>query len=100
MGVVNGFFCNFYTCIRINSHNWLLYSSQCECAFPDFVEVVDVTEFSGGPSGPIFLDQLHCNGDETSLSECSYTAIHMCSHHDDVGIICHRKRRTHCVILK
>ena len=61
------------------------------CVFPDDVDVVDVTEFTGGPSGPIFLDQLYCSGEEASLSECSYTAIHMCGHHDDVGIICHRK---------
>ena len=60
--------------------------------FPDNVDVVDVTEFPGGPNGPIFLDQIYCNGEEASLSECSYTAIHMCNHHDDVGIICNRKR--------
>ena len=53
--------------------------------------MIDVTEFPGGPSGPIFLDQLECSGDEASLSECAYNEIHMCTHGDDVGIICHRK---------
>ena len=65
--------------------------------FTEFVDVIDVTEFHGGPSGPIFFDQLHCNGEEASLSECSYTPVHMCSHHDDVAIICHRKMTKNCL---
>ena len=71
---------------------YLLAKSLCTCVFSDAVDVVDVTEFLGGPSGPIFLDYLQCNGEEASLSECSSNPVPMCSHHDDVGIICHRKR--------
>ena len=57
----------------------------------DFIEVVDVTEFQGGHIGPIFLDRLECSGEEASLFECPHNEIHMCTHGDDVGIICHRK---------
>ena len=67
------------------------FSLSKSYVFPESADVVDVTEFSGGPSGPIFVDNLQCDGDETSISECSYPEIHMCSHYDDVGIICHRK---------
>ena len=52
------------------------------------------SHFGGESSGPIFLDQLHCTGDEESLSECDmYTepGMHMCGHQDDVGVICYCK---------
>ena len=60
----------------------------------DGVEVVEGSQFGGESSGPIFLDQLHCTGDEESLSECDmYTepGMHMCGHQHDVGVICQRK---------
>ena len=47
-------------------------------------------EFAFG-SGPIFLDQLDCNGDEQSLVDCaihSPIGIHSCDHSEDVGIQC------------
>ena len=62
--------------------------------------MVEGSPFGGESSGPIFLDQLHCTGDEESLSECDmYTepGIHMCGHQHDVGVICHRKM---CILLQ
>ena len=53
---------------------------------------MDVSDFRGGPHGPIFLDHLLCSGQETDLSNCGYSTIHMCTHQNDVGIICHGKR--------
>ena len=44
--------------------------------------------------GPIFLDQLHCTGDEESLFDCdkfTEPGLHMCEHRQDVGIICQCK---------
>ena len=61
--------------------------------------MVEASQFGGESSGPIFLDQLHCTGDEESLSECDmYTepGIHMCGHQHDVGVICHRKTCIYC----
>ena len=60
-------------------------------AFPDGIDILDVTKLPSGPSGPIFMDKIDCSGEETSLSECSYSEIHKCSHSNDVGIICYRK---------
>ena len=57
----------------------------------DGVNVVDVSQFANEPSVPIFLDELHCSGDEGRLIECDVSLIHMCSHQQDVGIICQRK---------
>ena len=39
-------------------------------------------------SGPIWLDDLRCTGEETRLDECSHTTHHDCSHHEDVGVSC------------
>ena len=47
----------------------------------------------GRGSGPIFLDQLDCNGAETSLLECNFfgtLGLHQCKidHSEDVGVHC------------
>ena len=45
----------------------------------------------GSGSGPIFLDQLNCNGTERSLLECPPsrpTGLHDCSHNKDAGVRC------------
>ena len=51
----------------------------------------DVSVFGEG-SGPIFLDNLACSGDEQSLLECNaFTeaqGLHNCRHYQDVGITC------------
>ena len=60
----------------------------------DGVQVVKGSQFGDHSSGPIFLDQLHCTGDEESLSECDMNTepgIHMCGHQHDVGVICQCK---------
>ena len=52
---------------------------------------MSVDGFGREASGPIFLDQIHCDGGEEGLSSCTSTDVHMCTHEDDVGIVCHRK---------
>ena len=59
--------------------------------FADEVGVVDVTQFSGGASEPILMDSIQCSGEESGLFDCDYTSLHMCTHRNDIGIICHRK---------
>ena len=57
--------------------------------------MVEASQFGGESSGPIFMDQFHCTGDEESLSECDmYTepGMHMCGHQNDVGVICQCKK--------
>ncbi|XP_025101970.1 deleted in malignant brain tumors 1 protein-like isoform X2 [Pomacea canaliculata] len=44
----------------------------------------------GEGEGRLFLDDIECNGTESSLSECEYLGFisHLCSHSNDVGVIC------------
>lgn len=44
----------------------------------------------GDGSGPIFLDDVSCAGNETSLGQCYHLglSVHNCGHHEDAGVIC------------
>ena len=44
----------------------------------------------GGGTGPIFLDNIDCLGNETNLLLCDHNGIevHDCSHYEDVGVSC------------
>ena len=59
--------------------------------YSDEVDIIDASEFGEDPSGPIFMDNIQCGGDESALLQCAYDTVHMCSHNNDIGIICHRK---------
>jgi len=47
------------------------------------------SEFGAG-SGPIWLDNVVCNGEEEALSQCVHQEFgeNNCGHHEDVGVIC------------
>ena len=44
----------------------------------------------GSGIGPIFLNNVSCGGDETSLDDCIHSAVgvHNCDHSEDAGVIC------------
>ena len=50
--------------------------------------------------GPIHLDDVICNGDETALDQCTHsTQPHDCSHYEDVAIQC-IGNSIRCVVTK
>ncbi|XP_070684592.1 scavenger receptor cysteine-rich domain-containing protein DMBT1-like [Pempheris klunzingeri] len=44
----------------------------------------------GWGSGPIWLDELGCSGNESSITECRHEGfgVHNCGHHEDASVIC------------
>ena len=44
--------------------------------------------FFGQGSGPILLDDVNCNGRETSLIDCGFSLVHNCLHSEDAGVEC------------
>ena len=56
-----------------------------------FSDAVAINNGIFGPgTGPIFLDEVTCSGDETILSNCTHRGIgvHNCYHSEDAGVIC------------
>ena len=49
--------------------------------------------FTAG-SGEIWLDSLGCDGDESSLFDCSHDGVGQdnCGHTEDMGVVCERKK--------
>jgi len=47
----------------------------------------------GPGSGPIWLDDVNCLGNEASITDCRHRGfgVHNCGHHEDASVICERK---------
>ncbi|XP_030832325.1 scavenger receptor cysteine-rich type 1 protein M160 isoform X1 [Strongylocentrotus purpuratus] len=67
-----------------------LLDAQVVCRQLDLGDALNFYLGSAPGSGPIWLDELKCTGEEGSLLECMHSGIqgHDCTHNEDVGVRC------------
>ena len=60
-----------------------------------------LSHYYGRGSGPIWLDNIKCTGNEMSLAECRHRGwgVHNCRHVEDVSIICDA-RNSKCRVVR
>ena len=78
----------------ICSDGWNNDNSNVVCrslGFPRASRYFPTSSRYGHVSGPIWLDNVMCNGNEASLVECTYPGVGIiegCTHDKDVGVKC------------
>ena len=60
-----------------------------------------IKAYFGQGSGPIWMDEVQCVGDESNVGRCEHQGWgnHDCSHAEDAGVICDTGRRDYGNIL-
>ncbi|CAH1245085.1 DMBT1 [Branchiostoma lanceolatum] len=71
---------------------WNLKAARVVCrrlGYPDATSALKEASFGEG-SGPIWLDDLVCQGNESGLSECGHNGLGVvnCGHDEDAGVVC------------
>ena len=69
---------------------WDITDANVACRQLGFEKATAVRDSSafGRGSGPISMDDVDCDGTETSLLSCDHSSFHNCLHEEDVGIVC------------
>ena len=74
------------------SHGWDLRDATVVCRQLGYGTAVGAPRDAafGEVSGPIWYDNMNCNGSEASLTRCAHRGlgVHDCRHWQDTGVIC------------
>jgi hypothetical protein len=67
-----------------------MHDAQVACRQLGFTHAVTAIQRFGGGSGQIWMDNLACDGTQSSLEACGHNGwgTHNCGHHEDVGVEC------------
>uniref|UniRef100_A0A3Q2PZI9 HHIP like 1 n=1 Tax=Fundulus heteroclitus TaxID=8078 RepID=A0A3Q2PZI9_FUNHE len=72
---------------------WSMKNAEVVCrqlGFQYALKAARNSEFGEGKELPILLDDVHCNGTESNLLNCTHAGVgnHNCAHYEDAGVIC------------
>lgn len=84
--------------------NWNLHAAQVVCSmlqFPPQTARPRMGGFFGQGTGQIWLDDVNCLGNETSLALCGHASwgTNNCGHSEDAGVVCGGVTRTSAIRL-
>ena len=72
--------------------NWGMENAHVVCHELGFSKALSapIDAHFGAGSGPIWLDEVHCVGNEKSLTYCRHDGwkVHDCGHSEDASVIC------------
>ena len=71
---------------------WDIKDADVVCRMLNYSGAISAVKYAGyGPgNGHIWLDNVHCNGTETSIEDCKQEKVgyHDCYHGEDAGVVC------------
>ena len=74
---------------------WDLRDANVVCRQLGYDGALSATRYAtfGQGTGPIWLDNVQCVGDEVAISDCYHTGweLHNCRHDSDAGVVCRPK---------
>ncbi|XP_001638333.2 signal peptide, CUB and EGF-like domain-containing protein 3 isoform X2 [Nematostella vectensis] len=71
--------------------HWTINEGRVVCRWLGYGSVVSVHQAAhyGQGSGPIWLDEVHCSGNEATLFSCQFIhRPHNCGHSEDASVVC------------